>query len=140
MVGIHGERTPKPKKVLCYVSPKQLIIKELILKFIPKRLFTFRLCPSTKVRPIHYYVFTYLTIQLISTILVTAQLVVVALLFGDLVTKEVYPGDHRAFFVRAFYRNDDFIVTVLRLYCVEFNVPMNDTIDASECLKIPFRL
>ncbi|CAH1098639.1 unnamed protein product [Psylliodes chrysocephalus] len=48
LVGIHGERTPKPKKVLCYVSPKQLIIKELILKFIPKRLFTFRLCPSTK--------------------------------------------------------------------------------------------
>ncbi|KAJ8964885.1 hypothetical protein NQ314_004549, partial [Rhamnusium bicolor] len=38
----------KRKKVLCYVSPKQLIIKELILKFIPKRLFTFRLCPSTK--------------------------------------------------------------------------------------------
>ncbi|XP_057672258.1 apoptosis-resistant E3 ubiquitin protein ligase 1 isoform X1 [Diorhabda carinulata] len=48
LVGIHGERIPKPKKVLCYVSPKQLIIKELILKFIPKRLFTFRLCPSTK--------------------------------------------------------------------------------------------
>lgn len=49
LVGINGERISKPKKVLCYVSPKQLIIKELILKFIPKRLFTFRLCPSTKV-------------------------------------------------------------------------------------------
>lgn len=49
LVGINGERASKPKKVLCYVSPKQLIIKELILKFIPKRLFTFRLCPSTKV-------------------------------------------------------------------------------------------
>lgn len=35
--------------MLCYVSPKQLIIKERILKFIPKRMFTFRLCPSTKV-------------------------------------------------------------------------------------------
>lgn len=43
------EKMSKPKKVLCYVSPKQLIIKEMILKFIPKRLFTFRLCPSTKV-------------------------------------------------------------------------------------------
>ncbi|VEN39898.1 unnamed protein product [Callosobruchus maculatus] len=48
LVGINGDRLTKPKKVLCYVSPKQLIIKELILKFIPKRLFTFRLCPSTK--------------------------------------------------------------------------------------------
>lgn len=50
LLGINGERLLKPKKVLCYVSPKQLIIKELILKFIPKRLYTFRLCPSTKVR------------------------------------------------------------------------------------------
>ncbi|XP_074038051.1 apoptosis-resistant E3 ubiquitin protein ligase 1 isoform X1 [Leptinotarsa decemlineata] len=48
LIGVNGERISKPKKVLCYVSPKQLIIKELILKFIPKRLFTFRLCPSTK--------------------------------------------------------------------------------------------
>ncbi|XP_044254864.1 apoptosis-resistant E3 ubiquitin protein ligase 1 isoform X1 [Tribolium madens] len=48
LIGINNERLPKPKKVLCYVSPKQLIIKELILKFIPKRLYTFRLCPSTK--------------------------------------------------------------------------------------------
>ncbi|XP_050303094.1 apoptosis-resistant E3 ubiquitin protein ligase 1 isoform X2 [Anthonomus grandis grandis] len=48
LIGIKGERLPKPKKIMCYVSPKQLIIKELILKFIPKRLFTFRLCPSTK--------------------------------------------------------------------------------------------
>ncbi|XP_060532569.1 apoptosis-resistant E3 ubiquitin protein ligase 1 [Cylas formicarius] len=48
LIGIKGERLIKPKKVLCYVSPKQLIIKELILKFIPKRLYTFRLCPSTK--------------------------------------------------------------------------------------------
>lgn len=49
LLGVNGERISKPKKVLCYVSPKQLIVKELILKFIPKRLFTFRLCPSTKV-------------------------------------------------------------------------------------------
>lgn len=49
LIGTNGERILKPKKVLCYVSPKQLIIKELILKFIPKRIYTFRLCPSTKV-------------------------------------------------------------------------------------------
>ncbi|XP_017771527.1 PREDICTED: apoptosis-resistant E3 ubiquitin protein ligase 1 isoform X2 [Nicrophorus vespilloides] len=48
LVGINGDHAFKPKRVLCYVSPKQLIIKELILKFIPKRLYTFRLCPSTK--------------------------------------------------------------------------------------------
>lgn len=49
LVAVNGEKLSKPKKVMCYVSPKQVIIKELILKFIPKRLFTFRLCPSTKV-------------------------------------------------------------------------------------------
>ncbi|KAF4518827.1 hypothetical protein B566_EDAN008156 [Ephemera danica] len=48
LISIQGEKLAKPKKVYCYVSPKQLTIKELILKFIPKRLVTFRLCPSTK--------------------------------------------------------------------------------------------
>lgn len=48
LLGLNMEKLIKPKKVLCYVSPKQLIVKEMILKFIPKRLFTFRLCPSTK--------------------------------------------------------------------------------------------
>ncbi|KAG8230998.1 hypothetical protein J437_LFUL010014 [Ladona fulva] len=48
LISIHGEKLPKPKKVFCYVSPKQLTIKEFLLKFIPKRLVTFRLCPSTK--------------------------------------------------------------------------------------------
>jgi hypothetical protein len=50
LIRINSEKLTKPKKVLCYVSPKQLIVKELILKFIPKRLYTFRLCPSTKVQ------------------------------------------------------------------------------------------
>lgn len=49
LICVNGERIMKPKKVLCYVSPKQVIIKELILKFFPKRIYTFRLCPSTKV-------------------------------------------------------------------------------------------
>lgn len=49
LIAVSTERLTKPKRVMCYVSPKQVIIKELILKFIPKRLYTFRLCPSTKV-------------------------------------------------------------------------------------------
>ncbi|KAF7994519.1 hypothetical protein HCN44_003991 [Aphidius gifuensis] len=48
LLGIQGERFTKPKKVFCFISPKQLTIKEYLLKFIPKRLVTFRLCPSTK--------------------------------------------------------------------------------------------
>ncbi|XP_063893662.1 apoptosis-resistant E3 ubiquitin protein ligase 1 isoform X3 [Helicoverpa armigera] len=38
----------KPRRVLCCISPKQLTIKDYILKFIPKRITSFRLCPSTK--------------------------------------------------------------------------------------------
>ncbi|XP_044732167.1 apoptosis-resistant E3 ubiquitin protein ligase 1 isoform X2 [Chrysoperla carnea] len=48
LISLNGERLTKHRKVFCYVSPKQLTVKELILKFIPKRLVTFRLCPSTK--------------------------------------------------------------------------------------------
>lgn len=44
-----SERHRRPKKVFCYISPKQLTIKEFYLKIIPKRLFTFRVCPATKV-------------------------------------------------------------------------------------------
>ncbi|XP_043473097.1 apoptosis-resistant E3 ubiquitin protein ligase 1 isoform X1 [Leptopilina heterotoma] len=48
LLGMQGERFAKPKKVFCFISPKQLTIKEYLLRFIPKRLVTFRLCPSTK--------------------------------------------------------------------------------------------
>ena len=48
LLSLNNERFAKPKKVFVYVSPKQLTIKEYILKIIPKRLITFRLCPSTK--------------------------------------------------------------------------------------------
>lgn len=48
LIAYDGDRLQKPKKVLCYISPKQLIIKEVFLKIIHKRLITFRLCPSTK--------------------------------------------------------------------------------------------
>ncbi|XP_069493738.1 apoptosis-resistant E3 ubiquitin protein ligase 1 isoform X2 [Ambystoma mexicanum] len=42
------EKVKKPKKVYCYISPKQLSVKEFYLKIIPWRLFTFRVCPGTK--------------------------------------------------------------------------------------------
>ncbi|XP_031829321.1 apoptosis-resistant E3 ubiquitin protein ligase 1 isoform X3 [Nomia melanderi] len=48
LLGMQGERFAKPKKVFCFISPKQLTIKEYLLRIIPKRLVTFRLCPSTK--------------------------------------------------------------------------------------------
>ncbi|XP_035684601.1 apoptosis-resistant E3 ubiquitin protein ligase 1-like isoform X1 [Branchiostoma floridae] len=38
----------KTKKVYCYISPKQLTVREFILRIIPRRLYTFRVCPSTK--------------------------------------------------------------------------------------------
>nr|XP_006821499.1 PREDICTED: apoptosis-resistant E3 ubiquitin protein ligase 1-like [Saccoglossus kowalevskii] len=44
----NNERHRKLKKVFCYISPKQLTIKEFYLRIIPKRLYTFRVCPATK--------------------------------------------------------------------------------------------
>ncbi|OTF77090.1 ubiquitin protein ligase-like protein, partial [Euroglyphus maynei] len=38
----------KLKNVVCYITPKQLKIEKYFLKFIPKRVSTFRLLPSTK--------------------------------------------------------------------------------------------
>ncbi|XP_064535517.1 apoptosis-resistant E3 ubiquitin protein ligase 1 isoform X2 [Drosophila montana] len=54
LLSVYGTTRSKPRKVMCYVGPKQnslifqVTIKEMILKFIPKRIATFRLCPSTK--------------------------------------------------------------------------------------------
>ncbi|OAD62391.1 hypothetical protein WN48_07262 [Eufriesea mexicana] len=48
LLSMQGEKFSKPKKVVCFISPKQLTIKEYLLRIIPKRLVTFRLCPSTK--------------------------------------------------------------------------------------------
>ncbi|CAH1791950.1 unnamed protein product [Owenia fusiformis] len=48
LLSSNNEKLSKAKKVFCYISPKQLTIKEFYLKIIPKRLFTFRVCPSTK--------------------------------------------------------------------------------------------
>ncbi|XP_060685378.1 LOW QUALITY PROTEIN: apoptosis-resistant E3 ubiquitin protein ligase 1 [Hemiscyllium ocellatum] len=43
-----AEKVKKPKKVYCYISPKQFSVKEFYLKIIPWRLFTCRVCPGTK--------------------------------------------------------------------------------------------
>ena len=48
LASINNEKNGKGRKVFCALSPKQLAIKEYLLGFIPKRLATFRLCPSTK--------------------------------------------------------------------------------------------
>jgi hypothetical protein len=51
LLSVDGQpKSGKPRKVLCYIGPKQFTIKEMILKIIPKRIATFRLCPSTKVK------------------------------------------------------------------------------------------
>lgn len=50
LISINGEKWTKNKKVFCALSPKQMAFKEYILGLFPKRLATFRLCPSTKVR------------------------------------------------------------------------------------------
>lgn len=50
LIRIEGEPAFKPKKVFIFISPKQLTVKEYVLKFLAKRIATFRLCPSTKVR------------------------------------------------------------------------------------------
>lgn len=42
LLSVSGEARSKPRKVLCYIGPKQFTIKEMILKIIPKRIATFR--------------------------------------------------------------------------------------------------
>ena len=47
------ERSKKCKKVYVYLTGKQLIIKEYFLRFIPIKLYTFRLTPTTKINLVH---------------------------------------------------------------------------------------
>jgi len=49
LLSLNGEEWTKAKKVYCALSPKQIAVKEYFLGFIPSKLATFRLCPSTKV-------------------------------------------------------------------------------------------
>ncbi|XP_076442500.1 apoptosis-resistant E3 ubiquitin protein ligase 1-like isoform X1 [Babylonia areolata] len=48
LIACNNEKLDKPKKVYLYISPKQLTLKEFYFKFYPKKLFTYRVCPSTK--------------------------------------------------------------------------------------------
>lgn len=48
LIECNNEKLQKPKKVYIYITPKQLKLKEYFLKIIGKRLFTYRVCPSTK--------------------------------------------------------------------------------------------
>ena len=48
LVSINNGKNGKRREVICALSPKQLAIKGYMLGFIPKRLATFRLRPSTK--------------------------------------------------------------------------------------------
>ncbi|KAL5008817.1 hypothetical protein ScPMuIL_014398 [Solemya velum] len=48
LVAYNHEFLDKAKKVFIYISPKQLTVKEFYLKIIGKKLYTYRLCPSTK--------------------------------------------------------------------------------------------
>ncbi|XP_014220274.1 apoptosis-resistant E3 ubiquitin protein ligase 1-like [Trichogramma pretiosum] len=48
LLGWKGERCTKPKTVQCFISSKQLTIKEYRFKFFPKSVITIMLYPSTK--------------------------------------------------------------------------------------------
>ncbi|KAK7493478.1 hypothetical protein BaRGS_00015378 [Batillaria attramentaria] len=48
LLACNNEKLERPKKVYLYISPKQLTLKEFYFKIYPRKLFTFRVCPSTK--------------------------------------------------------------------------------------------
>ncbi|XP_071079014.1 apoptosis-resistant E3 ubiquitin protein ligase 1-like [Haliotis cracherodii] len=48
LISCNHEKLDKAKKVYVYISPKQLTLKEFYLKIIGKKLYAFRVCPSTK--------------------------------------------------------------------------------------------
>ena len=54
LIGTHGQRLEKPKKVYCYLTDKQLSIREYFLKIFLKRAFTYRLVPATKLKLLRY--------------------------------------------------------------------------------------
>lgn len=51
---IEGEPCFKPKRVTMHITPKQFTVKEFVLKFLMKRIATYRVCPSTKVFQLFY--------------------------------------------------------------------------------------
>ena len=43
-----GGKTTAGKRVYCHLTPRQLTVKEYFMKIIPRRLYTFRVVPATK--------------------------------------------------------------------------------------------
>jgi hypothetical protein len=54
IVSLNGQGLGKPRKVYCYLTDKQLIIREYFLRIFVKRAFTFRLVPATKMLLVRY--------------------------------------------------------------------------------------
>ncbi len=55
LIGSHGgQRLEKAKKVYCYLTDKQLSIREYFLKFFLKRTYSYRLVPATKLTLVRY--------------------------------------------------------------------------------------
>ena len=50
----NGQKVEKPKKVYCYLTDKQLAIREFFLKIFLKRTFGYRLVPATKINLVRY--------------------------------------------------------------------------------------
>lgn len=51
LTAVDGRPLNKRRDVWCAVSPKQLTVRDTLLFFIPRKLYTFRLCPSTRLTP-----------------------------------------------------------------------------------------
>lgn len=54
LVGENGATLAKPKTVWCTMTSKQLTIRDYILRIFPRKLYTFRLVPSTKLTLTRY--------------------------------------------------------------------------------------
>ena len=54
IANVNGQKLEKPKKVFCYLTDKQLSIREYFLKIFLKRTFSYRLVPSTRLTLVRY--------------------------------------------------------------------------------------
>ena len=54
LIAFNGQRLEKAKKVYCYLTDKQLSIREYFLKIFLRRTFSYRLVPATKLSLVRY--------------------------------------------------------------------------------------
>ena len=54
LVAERGEALAKPKTVWCSLTTKQMTVRDYILRIFPRKLYNFRLVPSTKVVLVRY--------------------------------------------------------------------------------------